>query len=115
MYSNLKLKERVPPHFFSSTLLKALLRAETHVPSERRDAREKAFVHTFTRARDFIREESRAARRVTRGINTLTLSWITRGKTKSFDFRGTFLNFEATKDATRKDEQREGDERNEGR
>jgi len=34
---------------------------------------------------------------------------------KSFDFRGTFLNFEATKDATRKDEQREGDERNEGR
>ena len=70
LYSNLKLKERVPPHFFSSTLLKALLRAETHVPSERRDAREKAFVHTFTRARDFIREESRAARRVTRGINT---------------------------------------------
>ena len=68
LYSNLKLKERVPPHFFSSTLLKALLRAETHVPSERRDAREKAFVHTSTRARDFIREESRAARRVTRAV-----------------------------------------------
>ena len=110
------MKERVPPSiFFSFDTSKALLRAETHVPSERRDAQEKAFVHTFTRARDFIREESRAARRVTRGINTLTLSWITRGKTKSFDFRGTFLNFEATKDATRKDEQREGDERNEGR
>ncbi len=65
------MKERVPPSiFFSFDTSKALLRAETHVPSERRDAREKAFAHTSTRARDFIREDSRAARRITRAAYT---------------------------------------------
>ena len=109
-------RESSPFHFFLIRHFQsAPSRGDARPVGKKRRARKSVRAHVHARARLYTRGiESRPPCNARYKHIDFVLDLL-EGKRNLLTFGGTFLNFEATKDGTREDEQREGDERNEGR